>query len=119
MNRVLGWLVLLGVLGGTAYCLFEASASDPPGDEEIYLVFAEQLPEAPDDEEAATSEMRSIRGWKVWVGNFPRYHRGLPHQIGERVDPSNPFRELRFFRKADTPGAMVRNVWLTITGHAP
>jgi len=119
MGRVAGWVIVLVLLGGLAYCLFDAAGCAPPREEEIYALFSKELPEIPDDESAALSAQRVIRGWTVWLGTFPKYHRGQAHQIGERMDPENQFREIRFFRKASTAGAVTRNLWLTITGHAP
>lgn len=119
MYRVLGWLLAVAALVGATYCFFAAAGSDAPGNEEIYRAFAGDLPEVPDDEGAADSSTKSIRGWSVWVGNYPKYHRGQAGQVGERADSSDQFREFRMFRKPVTPGAKVRNMWLTITGHAP
>jgi len=119
MRRALSWAFGLSVLLFAAYSVREAMRAAPPTPEEAWVAFGEEGPDPGDGEEPSLTERKRIRGWNVWLGNFPRHYRGSDGLFAERVDPQNPFRQVRLFRAPRSLGAKLRSFWITITGNRP
>ncbi|MGQ0614806.1 MAG: hypothetical protein ACT4PV_13810 [Planctomycetaceae bacterium] len=119
MRRFLAWVVLLLAIAFVVHSVREASLASPPTADEAWTAFEEQGPDLPDADGFAVTEKKMLRGWTIWVGNYPKHNRGNEALFAERQDTSRAFREVRFFREPISYGAKLRSVWLTLTGNKP
>ena len=119
MKKFLRTVLLLALVAAIGTLYDEVSKSAAPDAEEIYVLFENEMP-APDTvDPPELTEPVEIRGWKVWLGNFPRYEHVKKTPLDRRRDPEDPQRNIRIFREPVTRGARIRNAWLAITGQNP
>ena len=119
MKKFLAIVLALALVTAIGVLINEASQCSPPEPEEIYALFENDMP-APDTiDPPELTKPAQIRGWKVWLGNFPRYGHVKKLALDRRHDPQDQQRDIRIFREPETRGAMLRNAWMTITGQNP
>jgi len=117
MRKSIGWLFASVLLIGAVSLIYESSQSAPPDPDEIHDLFGNNLPGPETHDPPELTERRHVRGWEVWIGNYPRYERSTGSPIAVRRDPEDRLRQLRTFRAASSPGARARYVWQAITGN--
>ena len=117
MRKSIGWLFASVLLIGAVSLVYEGSHCAPPEPEEIHELFRQNLPNPESNDPPELTERREVRGWEVWIGNYPRHERSSGTPIAVRRDPEDRHRQLRTFRAASSPGARTRYVWRMITGN--
>ena len=117
MRKSIGWLFASVLLIGGVSLVHESTQSAPPEPEEIHALFGANLPGPETQDPPELTERRELRGWEVWIGNYPKHASSSSPPIDVRKDPEDRHRQLRTFRAASSPGARVRYVWHTITGN--
>ena len=119
MKKFFGIVLLLALVGSLCLLLTEASESTAPAAEEIYVLFEDEMPSPHTSDPPELTESAEIRGWKVWLGNFPRYEHVKKTPLDRRRDPDDLQRDIRIFREPISRGAKIRNAWLALTGRNP
>ncbi len=119
MRPFLVWAVGLTAVALAVLSAVEAVEASPPTVDETWAAFEEQGPDLIDLDGFAVTEKKSLRGWSIWVGNYPKHDRGSVGLFAERQDTAQAFREVRFFREPVSYGAKLRSAWLTLTGNKP
>lgn len=119
MKKLLGFVLFAAVAAFAGVLIDEASQCGAPDADEIYALFEDDLPAPETADPPELTEPVLLRGWKVWLGNYPRYERVKGTPLDRRHDPGDRERDIRIYREPETRGARLRNAWLTITGQAP
>ena len=119
MKKFLTIVLALAFLAALGVLIHEASECSAPEADEIYALFERDMPAPDTADPPELTEPARIRGWKVWLGNFPRYGHVRKIPVDRRHDPGDSQRDIRIFREPDTRGAKLRNAWMTITGQNP
>ena len=73
MRKFLGWVLSLALVAATGVLIYEASQSTEPTVEEIHAAIGSGMPSPETADPPEFTEKIEIRGWRVWVGNYPKY----------------------------------------------
>ena len=119
MKKFFRIVLLLALAASVGVLIDEASKSVAPNVEEIYILFEDEMPTPDTADPPELTEQVQLRGWNVWLGNFPRYGKVRKTPLDRRHDPADRLRDIRVFREPKTRGAKILNIWLTITGQNP
>ena len=117
MRKVLAVVFVVALLAAVSYGVVLGLRSNPPDADEIYAALEDTLPEPTRWDDAQHTDALTIRGWVVWIGNYPKFDKRGDHEIDRRLDIGDQWRQVRIFRRSNSVGARVAGMWLLLTGN--
>ncbi len=116
MRKFLAVTFVLALLAAVGYGVYSGLQSPPPDAAEIYAVLENRLPQPARMDDPELTDKLTIRGWRVWIGNYRKYDKRTDYEIDRIDDVGDKWRNVRIFRRTYSAGSRVAWLWLFLTG---